>query len=87
MYFRSVRMIEMDLYKIWCDNATEDPDLITELKSIENDKEAIKDRFYRDLEFGTGGLRGVIGAGAFRLNKTLFRMLTKISWQNGPKPF
>ena len=70
-------MIEMDLYKIWCDNATEDPDLITELKSIENDKEAIKDRFYRDLEFGTGGLRGVIGAGAFRLNIYTIRRSTQ----------
>ncbi len=70
-------MTEMDLYKIWCDNATEDPDLITELKAIENDKEAIKDRFYRDLEFGTGGLRGVIGAGAFRLNIYTIRRATQ----------
>ncbi len=70
-------MTEMDLYKIWCDNATEDPDLITELKAIENDNEAIKDRFYRDLEFGTGGLRGVIGAGAFRLNIYTIRRATQ----------
>ncbi len=77
MFFRSVRMTEMDLYKIWCDNATEDPDLITELKAIENDNEAIKDRFYRDLEFGTGGLRGVIGAGAFRLNIYTIRRATQ----------
>ena len=70
-------MTEMDLYKIWCDNATEDPELITELKSIRNDKEAIKDRFYRDLEFGTGGLRGVIGAGAFRLNIYTIRRATQ----------
>ena len=41
---------------------------VTELKSIEGDEEAIIDRFYRDLEFGTGGLRGVIGAGSYRLN-------------------
>ena len=49
-------MNEMDLYKLWCEKATDDTDLINELNSIKNDDEAIKDRFYRDLEFGTGGL-------------------------------
>ena len=61
-------MTEMELYKLWCEKAVDDPDLQTELKSIEGDADAIQDRFYRDLEFGTGGLRGVIGAGAYRLN-------------------
>ncbi|MBO5494677.1 MAG: phospho-sugar mutase, partial [Eubacterium sp.] len=56
------------LYRQWLDNATADPDLITELKSIEGDEEAILDRFYRCLEFGTAGLRGVIGAGTNRMN-------------------
>ena len=55
-------MTEMELYKLWCEKAVDDPDLQTELKSIEGDEAAIQDRFYRDLEFGTGGLRGVIGA-------------------------
>jgi phosphoglucomutase len=70
-------MTEMELYKIWCTNATEDIDLVTELKEIENDEEAIKDRFYRNLEFGTGGLRGVIGAGTYRLNIYTIRRATQ----------
>ena len=53
-------MSEMELYSLWCKNAVDDSDLQEELKSIENDTPAIRDRFYRDLEFGTGGLRGVI---------------------------
>ncbi len=61
-------MNEMELYSLWCENAKADPDLVTELESIKNDSEGINDRFYRDLEFGTGGLRGVIGAGTNRMN-------------------
>lgn len=56
------------LYKLWCEKATDDKDLSDELKSISNDAERINDRFYRDLAFGTGGLRGVIGAGTNRMN-------------------
>ena len=70
-------MTEMELYKLWCQNATEDEDLVRELKEIAGDEEAIKDRFYRDLEFGTGGLRGVIGAGAYRLNIYTIRRATQ----------
>ena len=70
-------MREMELYKLWLENAVEDPDLQTELKSIEGDEEAIKDRFYRNLEFGTGGLRGVIGAGSYRLNIYTIRRATQ----------
>lgn len=70
-------MKELELYKLWLENATEDPDLQSELKSIEGDDEAIKDRFYRDLEFGTGGLRGVIGAGTYRLNIYTIRRATQ----------
>ena len=70
-------MKELELYKLWLENATEDPDLVAELKSIEGDEEAIKDRFYRDLEFGTGGLRGVIGAGSYRLNIYTIRRATQ----------
>lgn len=61
-------MTEIELYGLWLENATEDPDLQTELKSIKDDADAVNDRFYRDLEFGTGGLRGVIGAGTNRMN-------------------
>ena len=68
---------ETELYKLWCEKAVDDPDLQTELKSIEGDDEAVLDRFYRDLEFGTGGLRGVIGAGAYRLNIYTIRRATQ----------
>lgn len=70
-------MNEKELYALWCEKATDDPDLQTELKSIAGDDEAIKDRFYRDLEFGTGGLRGVIGAGAYRMNIYTVRRATQ----------
>ncbi|MGN0667378.1 MAG: phospho-sugar mutase [Huintestinicola sp.] len=70
-------MNEKELYSLWCEKATDDPDLQTELKSIEGDEEAIKDRFYRDLEFGTGGLRGVIGAGSYRMNIYTIRRATQ----------
>ena len=46
-----------ELYKLWCDSAVDDSDLQRELEDIKNDDEAINDRFYRELEFGTGGLR------------------------------
>ena len=53
-------MTEKELYQQWLEHATEDADLQTELKGIAGDDAAISDRFYRDLEFGTGGLRGGI---------------------------
>ena len=55
-------------YKLWCEKAVGDPDLIKELESIKSNEEAISDDFYKDLEFGTGGLRGGIGAGTNRMN-------------------
>ena len=56
------------LYKIWSEKAVLDPDLQAELKACEGKEDEILDRFYRNLEFGTGGLRGVIGAGTNRMN-------------------
>lgn len=56
------------LYRIWLDNASADPDLKAELEKIGENEDEIFDRFYRELEFGTGGLRGVIGAGTNRMN-------------------
>ena len=56
------------LYELWLRNATNDPDLTSELESIRGNDAEILDRFYRCLEFGTGGLRGVIGAGTNRMN-------------------
>ena len=53
-------------YLRWCNNATGDEDLITELKAMTEDQ--IEDAFYRELAFGTGGLRGMIGAGTNRMN-------------------
>ena len=55
-------------YELWCKKAVKDADLVKELESIKGDEEAISDAFYKDLEFGTGGLRGVIGAGTNRMN-------------------
>ena len=56
------------LYDKWIKSAVADKDLIPELESIKGDNEAILDRFYKNLEFGTAGLRGVIGAGTNRMN-------------------
>ena len=56
------------LYDLWCENAKKDPDLVSELETIKGNENEINDRFYRSLEFGTGGLRGVIGAGTNRMN-------------------
>lgn len=56
------------LYNEWLEKAVADPDLIEELKSIQGNDDEILDRFYRSLEFGTAGLRGVIGAGTNRMN-------------------
>ena len=52
-------------------------DLAAELASIQGDEEAITDRFYRELAFGTGGLRGVIGAGTNRMNVYNIRKATQ----------
>lgn len=57
----------MDNYSRWLEYVKED-DLLEELKQIEGKEDEINDRFYRELEFGTGGLRGVIGAGSYRMN-------------------
>lgn len=56
------------LYNEWLEKAVIDPDLKTELENIKGKDEEILDRFYRCLEFGTAGLRGVIGAGTNRMN-------------------
>lgn len=56
------------LYALWCEKATDDPDLVPELLSVQGNEEEILDRFYKNLEFGTAGLRGVIGAGTNRMN-------------------
>lgn len=55
-------------YEYWCTSPIFDDATKTELKSIADNEDEIFDRFYRELEFGTGGLRGVIGAGTNRMN-------------------
>ncbi len=70
-------MSVLDLYQEWCTKAVDDPDLIEELKSVSGDEAEIRERFYRDLEFGTGGLRGVLGAGTNRMNIYTVRRATQ----------
>ena len=65
------------LYKIWCEKVQEDEDLINELKSIKDDDNEIYERFYKSLEFGTAGLRGIIGAGTNRMNIYVVRHATQ----------
>ena len=55
-------------YEYWCTSPIFDDATKSELKSLEGNEDEIFDRFYRELEFGTGGLRGVIGAGTNRMN-------------------
>lgn len=55
-------------YRLWLEKATEDPDLVEELKALKQDPDRLEDAFYQNLTFGTGGLRGVIGAGTNRMN-------------------
>ena len=55
-------------YELWCRRAVDDIDLINELETMKNNDDVISDAFYKNLEFGTAGLRGVIGAGTNRMN-------------------
>ena len=70
-------MCEKKLYMQWIESAKNDPEINEELLKIQGDEVAIKDRFYRDLAFGTGGLRGVIGAGTNRMNIYTVRKATQ----------
>lgn len=58
----------LEKYEEWCKNPVFDEDTRNELLGIKGDDKEIKERFYQDLEFGTGGLRGIIGAGTNRMN-------------------
>ncbi len=64
-------------YEHWRNNLTADDAMLSELKNMENNEQEIKERFYCDLEFGTGGLRGLIGAGTNRINKYMIRKTTQ----------
>ena len=65
------------MYEEWLHNPYFDEETRSELKAIEGDEKEIEDRFYMDLEFGTAGLRGVIGAGTNRMNIYTVRKATQ----------
>lgn len=64
-----------DKYIYWLNNS--DEETVRELKEIENEKDKIYDRFYKNLEFGTGGMRGILGAGCNRINRYTIAKATK----------
>ena len=64
-------------YSRWLERAVDDGDLIEELRGLDPDGGEVSDRFYRDLAFGTGGLRGVLGAGTNRMNIYTVRRATQ----------
>lgn len=77
-----------EAYENWCGDPYFDEETRRELAGIAGNEEEIRDRFYKDLEFGTGGLRGVIGAGTNRMNLYTVRRATQglaeyIKKQNG----
>ena len=67
----------MKIYKEWLDNPYFDEATKEELRNIAGDENEIKERFYMDLEFGTAGLRGIIGAGINRMNIYTVRRATQ----------
>ncbi len=70
-------MTVAEKYALWLSRAVDDPDLIADLNAIDGNDEEINERFYRELEFGTAGLRGVIGAGDNRMNIYTVRKATQ----------
>lgn len=67
----------MEEYRRWKACAAEDPDLVRELREIEADERAVYERFYTSLDFGTAGLRGILGAGTNRMNLYTVRRATQ----------
>ena len=63
------KMNYLEEYKKWCESDEFDEETKKELLEIKDNPEEIEDRFYKELEFGTAGLRGIIGAGTNRMNK------------------
>jgi len=70
-------MMYNEVYNEWCNGTYFDEATRNELKGLAGNDEEIKDRFYKKLEFGTGGLRGVIGAGTNRMNIYTVRQATQ----------
>lgn len=67
----------MKNYELWLKNANEDAQIADELREIEGNDKEIYERFYRSLEFGTAGLRGILGAGTNRMNIYVVRQATQ----------
>ena len=72
-----IAMSYQETFKFWLEDSYFDDATKQELLAIRNDEKEVEDRFYRDLEFGTGGLRGVIGAGTNRMNIYTVRKATQ----------
>ena len=70
----------LEEYKRWCEGKEFDEETKKELLEIKDDEKEIEDRFYKELEFGTAGLRGVIGAGTNRMNKYTVGKATPVSY-------
>ncbi|MDY2607325.1 MAG: phospho-sugar mutase [Lachnospiraceae bacterium] len=66
-----------ELYEEWLSNPCFDDETKAELRAISDDENEIKERFYQELEFGTAGLRGIIGAGVNRMNVYTVRKATQ----------
>lgn len=66
-----------ETYEMWCTDPYFDDKTKEELRNLAGDEKEIEDRFYRQLEFGTGGLRGMIGAGTNRMNIYTVRQATQ----------
>lgn len=77
-------------FREWKELAVEDSDLVRELEAIGSDEEAISERFSADLDFGTAGLRGVLGAGTIRMNLYTVRRaaqaMSNVLLRKGPFP-
>ena len=66
-----------EVYILWCNSTKIDDETKEELKAIENNADEIRERFAKEIEFGTAGVRGVLGAGTNRINKYVVRKVTK----------
>ena len=69
---RNIKRYKMDpitgQYQLWLEKAVADQDIQKELKTMAEEPDKLEDAFYQNLAFGTGGLRGIIGAGTNRMN-------------------
>lgn len=70
-------MTAMEKYQDWLKTFADDPELVQELSAIAGDAAQIEDRFYKGLEFGTAGMRGVLGYGTNRMNVYNVRRATQ----------